>query len=104
VIESIAFLLRANFDAMNRLVGPPERIVVAGGLSRAQALVERIAALLGTDVHRLEEAEGTTLGLWCRLRGAGLDSGAFRRLPGGDRAALEARYRHWLGLMPPVGP
>lgn len=102
VVESIAFLVRANFDAMNRLIGPPRRVILAGGLSRIEVLDQRIAALLKADVQRLSAAEGTATGLWCRLCGEALASDAFERVITVESSAIESRYRRWLAGMPAI--
>jgi sugar (pentulose or hexulose) kinase len=102
VIESIAFLVRANVDAMHRLAGAPQRVVVSGGLARADVLTGRLAALLDGELLRLRPAEATTLGLWCRMRGGGLEPDAFEPVTPAPAEGLADRYRRWLDAMPPI--
>lgn len=96
VFESIAFLVRANVDAMGPLVAPPARVVVCGGLSRVDDLCALIADALGTDLLRLRSAEGTALGAWCMLHKRALPDAAFERVRAGAAPALERRYARWL--------
>lgn len=102
VVESIAFLVRANVDAMKPLAGAPRRVVLSGGLARAEVLVQRLAALLDGELLRLSAAEATTLGLWCRMRGGGLEPDAFERVTPAPDEGLGERYRRWLDAMPPI--
>ncbi|HRQ64118.1 MAG TPA: FGGY family carbohydrate kinase [Xanthomonadaceae bacterium] len=103
VLESIAFLVRVNADTMSQHCGPPRRIVVSGGLSRSRTLQRLLAAILGTDIECLGSAEGTALGLWCRLHGRALGRDAWFTVPWRPDPALEARYRAWLARMPANG-
>ncbi|MGH8630506.1 MAG: FGGY family carbohydrate kinase, partial [Burkholderiales bacterium] len=52
VVESIAFLLQANVDAMRVCGRRVDDIVVVGGLSRLDGLLRRIAILAQAPVHR----------------------------------------------------
>ncbi len=99
VLESIAFLIRACVDAMNENVTPPTRIVVSGGLSRSATVCSLIADLLDTPTLRLDSAEGTALGLWCRLNGRALRENQFSTVSRGHRSRLQERYDHWLKCM-----
>ena len=96
VLESIAFLIRANAEAMAERIGPPQRVVVCGGLSRSDSLCKLIADVLHSDLQRLRAVEGTALGLWCRLQDQALDSAHFEPIGCKASAALEQRYRQWL--------
>jgi glycerol kinase len=70
IIESIAFLLQANLDAMRDGGRPVRKLVVVGGLSRLDGLLERIASLSGISVHRAAHGEATAYGA---ARLAGID-------------------------------
>lgn len=102
VLESMAFLIRANVDAMSAISGRPERVRVSGGLSRSEQLCRLLASLLGTELLRLRSAEGTALGLWAALRGQAVPGSAFVRVPMASDNSLEQRYQAWLKLMPPL--
>lgn len=96
VLESIAFLIRANVDAMSERLARPQRIVICGGLSQSDTLCGLIANLLSHDLERLSAVEGTALGLWCRLHRAGLPAGHFNTVSWRRQPALERRYQQWL--------
>ena len=95
VVESIAFLIKACSDAMNEHVGAPTRIVVSGGLSRSDPMCTLIADLLDIETVRLDCAEGTAMGLWCRLHDRSLPRQYFDHIAHRRDHALESRYRHW---------
>lgn len=99
VLESIAFLIRANFEAMSERLPPPRRIVLGGGLSRSTTLCELITDLLGMSAERLTSAEATALGLWCCLHGTALPRRHFESIGWRNHPGLEHRYRRWLGYM-----
>lgn len=101
VVESIAFLLRANLDAMSSHAGRPARIVATGGLSRSDALLAALATLAGVPVERLDDVEATARGVAFLAAGcpAGWSVPARGRHEPSRDAALEARYARWLGLM-----
>lgn len=62
VAESIVFLLRANGEEMEKTADRPGKIVVSGGLSRADGLCRRLADLFQVPVHRPDTREATALG------------------------------------------
>ena len=98
-LESIAFLIRANVDAMSDSLPRPQRIVICGGLSRSDLLCSLIAKLLQCDLQRLEKVEGTALGLWCRLQDRSLPPAQFQPIHAGSDRQLHERYRRWLELI-----
>ena len=63
VVESIAFLIQANFDAMRAVLGPARRVVVTGGLARLDGLCSRLAELTGLPVERPAQLQATSMGL-----------------------------------------
>lgn len=99
ILESIAFLIRANVDAMNENLPRPQRIVICGGLSRSNLLCSLISDLLQCNLHRLVSVEGTALGLWCRLKNCALPPAHFEVIQCGAGRLLEERYRVWLKLI-----
>ena len=102
VVESVAFLLQANFDEMARYVPPPVRIRASGGVSQIDGLCRRLAALSAVPVYRREDAEATARGIGYLAAGRpepwnqGGDEEVFA--PKED-AGLRARYRRWRALM-----
>ena len=95
ILESIAFLVGACIEAMNDNVAPPARIILSGGLSRSTTLCALITDLLGIDALRLNSAEGTALGLWCRLHDRSMPHQHFDPITHRDDRTLEERYRRW---------
>lgn len=102
VVESIAFLLQANFDEIGKYVPAPVRIRVSGGVSRLDGLCQRLAAVSGLPVHRRDDAEATARGIG--YLAAGMPSRwndcAVEEvfMPASDEA-LRKRYRRWRMLM-----
>ena len=72
VVESVLFMLRANLEEMEKAGVTVERIRVSGGLSRMDALCQRLADLTGLPVHRPPETEATARGVaWLASGGSG---------------------------------
>jgi glycerol kinase len=102
VVESMAFLLQANFDEIGKYVPAAKRIRVSGGLSRFDGLCRRLAAVSGLPVHRRDDAEATARGIGY------LAAGMPERwnepdseevfAPVADEA-LRRRYSRWRALM-----
>ncbi|HSN72961.1 MAG TPA: FGGY family carbohydrate kinase [Steroidobacteraceae bacterium] len=63
VIESIAFLARANVDEMRSIRPALARIEVTGGLAAADYLCQALADVTGLPVARLATPEATACGL-----------------------------------------
>ncbi|HEY3731631.1 MAG TPA: FGGY family carbohydrate kinase [Steroidobacteraceae bacterium] len=61
VVESIAFLIAINFEALKRHAGSPQRVLVSGGLGRSHWLCQRLAAVLATPVE-VGPTEASVLG------------------------------------------
>jgi len=101
VIESIAFLLRANLDAMESRAGRPARIVASGGLSACGALLTALASLANVTVERLDDPEATARGVAFLAAGkpGGWSAPRRERREPTRSEALEARYARWLALM-----
>ena len=102
VVESMAFLLQANFDEMAKYVPPAVRIRVSGGVSQIDGLCQRLASLAGLPVHRREDAEATARGIAYLAAGrpASWDHAAAEEVfePAGD-PGIRARYQRWRALM-----
>jgi glycerol kinase len=103
VVESIAFLVRANLDAFEHRLARARRIVATGGLSRLDRLCTRIASLADTRIERPPALEATAIGL-ARLVAADTADTAERGEPGDEieprpDPALARRYASWLDEM-----
>ena len=102
VLESMAFLLQANIDHMERYVAPARRMRVSGGVSRLDGLCRRLAALSGLPVHRREDPEASARGIAYLALGrpAAWNTAASEEVfaPVPDDA-LRGRYRRWRALM-----
>ena len=102
VVESIAFLLQANIDEIDRYLAPARRIRVSGGVSRLDGLCARLASLSGLPVHRRDDPEATARGIAYLAGGRpvewSLAAGEEVFAPADDQA-LRERYRRWRALM-----
>jgi glycerol kinase len=101
VVESVAFLLMTNYEAMASVMPAPEHVVVSGGLSSNDGLCRALAALTGRPVERSAEPEGTAKGLAYLLAGMPADwtvraGEAFEPAPA---PGLHRRYREWTAAL-----
>ena len=102
VVESMAFLLQANIDEMDKYLPPARRIRVSGGVSRLDGLCARLAAVSGMSVHRRDDPEATARGIGYLAAGRPREwnTGAHEEVfAPADDAPLRARYRRWRALM-----
>jgi glycerol kinase len=101
VLESVAFLIKANLDEMGRHLPNPERLVASGGLAENGLLCRMLACLADSPVDRSNDREATTRGLACLVAGmpAGFRGPPVRRFEPEHEPGLLARYLKWLGLM-----
>lgn len=101
VVESIAFLIRANAEQMRGT--PIERVVLSGGLARSDGVAQMCADVLGVTVLRPSLSEATVHGVLQLLSGLRadanpeIDARAFkpRAAANGASAEREARYARW---------
>ncbi len=98
VVESIAFMIATNATLLEQQGGRPQRVLLAGGMSRSHWLCRRLAALLALPVQVIA-AEASARGV-ARLAAPALTAhwpGALARIwqPETD-GALQARYRRFL--------
>jgi len=101
VVESIAFLLRVNLDAMRRAATLRD-VRISGGMARCNHLCQSLADLCGLEVRRHALREATARGV--AFLAAGEPQGwhdvplerAFEPQP---NEPLAARYRRWLAEM-----
>jgi glycerol kinase len=102
VVESMAFLLQANFDEIGKFVPPAKRIRVSGGVSRLDGLCRRLATVSGLPVHRRDDAEASARGIGYLAAGRPehWNEGAAEEVfePAADEA-LRRRYARWRELM-----
>lgn len=105
--ESVVFAIRRNVDAIRASGRDPERVVVSGGLSRSDRLVQAIADLLEVPVVRDErDAEGTSRGVaqWLLRVGARAEGDRPERTTSlvvepDENPALAERFRAWSRLI-----
>ncbi len=102
VVESMAFLLQANFDEIGKFVSPAKRIRASGGVSRLDGLCQRLASTSGLAVHRRDDPEATARGIGYLAAGRpeAWNAGASEEIfePARDEALLR-RYARWRDLM-----
>ena len=101
VLESVAFLIKANLDEMDRHRPSASRLVASGGLAENRLLCRMLASLAEAPVDRGSDREATSRGLAFLVAG---EPAAFaappteRFEPEYDQGLL-ARYLKWLELM-----
>jgi len=101
VLESVAFLIKANLDEMDRHRPAPARLVASGGLAENRLLCRMLACLAESPVDRGSDREATSRGLACLVAGmpAGFRGPPVERFEPEEEPRLLARYLKWLGLM-----
>ena len=101
VLESVAFLIKANLDEMDRHRPEPERLVGSGGLAENRLLCRMLACLAGHPVDRSSDREATSRGLACLVAGmpATFRGTPVERFEREEEPRLLARYLKWLDLM-----
>lgn len=67
-IESIVFQIVINLQLMNAL-GVAKKIIISGGLSKADAVCQKIADLTSLPVHRSDNTDATLQGIACMAAG-----------------------------------
>ncbi len=101
VLESVAFLIKANLDEMDARVQPPARLVASGGLAENRLLCRMLACLAELPVDRASDREATSRGLAFLIAGepAGFARPEVERFEPEYDQRLLARYLKWLDLM-----
>ena len=102
VVESIAFLLQANIDHMNKYVAAAQRIRISGGVSLLDGLCQRLACISALPVHRRDDPEASARGIAYLACGRPPDwnQGAHEDVFAAQiDSALQARYQRWRALM-----
>jgi len=103
VIESIAFLLQINIEALQQQQPAARKILISGGLTRLNGLCQRIANLSSLTVQRMAAAEGTASGMAWLLAHSNKDCAnneqwnceSLTEFSPTSNPALVARYQHW---------
>ncbi len=67
-VESVIFQIVINVQLMNAL-GNAQTIIISGGLSKADAVCQKIADLTNTKVHRSDNPDATLQGIACMAAG-----------------------------------
>ncbi len=101
LVESIAFMIAVNAEALTRQAGRPKRVVLAGGMSRSHWLGQRLAALMGLPVEVIDaeaSARGVAYLAAPEFSSHWLHSPLHTYAPHRDKK-LEARYRQFTDLM-----
>jgi glycerol kinase len=102
VVESIAFLICANLDAMRAAGARPRRVLASGGLSACDYLCYCVASISPMEVARTSLQETTATGLAFLATGQPRDwqplsdVTTFKSVAG---AALRGRYHQWQRFM-----
>ncbi len=101
VLESVAFLIKANLDEMDAHVAPASRLVASGGLAENGLLCRMLACLADAPVDRSSDREATSRGLAFLVAGepAGFAAPAAQRFEPEPDQRLLARYLKWIELM-----
>ncbi len=101
VLESVAFLIKANLDEMDRHLESPNRLIASGGLAENRLLCRMLACLSGVPVDRASDREATLRGLAFLVAGepADFERQPMQRLEPEPDQRLLARYLKWLELM-----
>jgi glycerol kinase len=102
VVESIAFLLQANIDHMNKYVPAAQRIRISGGVSLLDGLCQRLACISGLPVYRRDDPEASARGIayLAALRPPQWNTAVHEELfPVEPDSGLRQRYRHWREMM-----
>ncbi len=101
LVESIAFMIAVNAEILARQAGPPQRVVLAGGISRSNWLGRRLAALLQLPVDVIDSeasARGVAQLAAPEFALAWPRSALHRHLPHRD-AQLQERFRQFTDLI-----
>jgi glycerol kinase len=101
VVESIAFLVAVNLQAMQR-VAPLRRIVITGGLAACDYLCEALAEVTGLPVVRPALREATARGIAWLAAGQPADWQPVpveREFAPAAREPFRSRFAHWQGAL-----
>ena len=101
VLESVAFLIKANLDEIDRHRPAAARLVASGGLAENQLLCRMLACLSESPVDRGSDREATSRGLAFLVAGSPAAFGGppVERFEAEHDQRLFARYLKWLALM-----
>ena len=105
VIESVAFLITVNLQAMQQAAGESQTILVTGGLGAVDPLLQRIADLTSMQIKRPRVKEATARGLAFLLAGLPEEWPAPQitaEFSPQQNTQLQERFRIWLQAMPEI--
>lgn len=97
VLESIVFLIFSNIKAMGKLGENQSKVIVTGGLSKSDALCQKLSDLSNNVVKRNLESEATTLGVYFLMTGKKVDvtKSKFKEFFPTKNSLLASRYERW---------
>ena len=101
VVESVAFLLCVNLDAMQGSA-TLDAARISGGMARCDYLCQALADICGLEVHRHRQREATARGVAFLAAGQPSRWNAVpvdRSFKPQTNAPLDTRYRRWLAEM-----
>src|SRR5690606_28345114 len=100
-IESVIFQIVVNVQLMNQL-GSAQKIIISGGLSKADAVCQKIADLTNAQVLRSDNADATVQGIACMAAGLPNEWNPITQddvfIPK-TNAALDQRFKTWQQAM-----
>ncbi|MEA3410340.1 MAG: FGGY family carbohydrate kinase [Pseudomonadota bacterium] len=99
VMESIVFLISANLEAMRNGGHTLTHLMVGGGLSREDALCQKLADNTGIAVRRVSQTEITALGMAGLAGCIPIENPVDREFPPRSAPRLKTRYRQFLSLI-----
>jgi glycerol kinase len=100
VIESIVFLLYLNMKNMDEVMPEARCIFISGGLSKTDAICQKLSDLSHLPVHRSLEPEGTGRGLTYLLSGSDESwPPKYDLFSPTDSLQIEQRYHDWMTFM-----
>lgn len=100
-IESIMFQITINVQRMN-VLGVPNKIIISGGLSRANQICQQLADLTQVPVFRRDNSDATLQGIACMAAGVPLQwqiHQAEEKFTPQHNTLLLNRFRLWQNAM-----
>lgn len=98
LLESIAFLLVINIQAIVKLKDTIQEIEISGGLSNVDYLCQALASLTGLTVNRSKDTEATARGIcWLALpdKSSWKKVSVSKEFHAAENSTLESRFNHF---------